>query len=142
MVRQFLDTRRAHLSVIVDDDRAAYPDPEHFELAVSIGASIAVRAIRDELDTTVLAGRHPVHEGTVALALDAFARTELGGTPLSTLAARSVRIAPATSVALMVTGSVPSLADLRRAAAQFSSGVTVMVLRADPTAQPLGAAPI
>jgi uncharacterized protein (DUF58 family) len=137
MVRQFLDTRRAHLTVVVDDDRSAYLDPDHFELAVSAGASVAVRAIRDELDTTVLAGRHPVHDGTVPLALDAFARAELGDSALSTLAARGVRIAPATSVALLVTGAVPTLADLRRAAAQFEAGVTVVAVRADPTA-PVG----
>jgi uncharacterized protein (DUF58 family) len=136
MVRQFLDTRRAHLTVIVDDDRDAYADPEHFELAVSAAASIAVRAIRDELDTTVFAGRHPMHDGTVPLALDAFARAELGGSALSTLAARAVRIAPATSIALLVTGSVPSLAELRRAAAQFSPGVGVAVVRVDPGASP------
>ena len=134
MVRQFLDTRRAHLTVIVDDDRDAYHDPEHFELAVSAGASVAVRAIRDELDTTVLAGRYPVHDGTVALALDAFARAELGTSALSTLAARGVRIAPATSVALLVTGAGPGLPELRRAAAQFSAEVNVVVVRVDPGA--------
>ncbi len=133
MVRQFLDTRRAHLTVILDDDRSAYPDPDHFELAVSAGASIAVRALRDELDTTVLAGRHPVYDGTVALSLDAFARAELGGAALSTLAAWGARIAPSTSVAILVTGAAPTLTDLRRAAAQFSPGVNVLVVRADPT---------
>ncbi len=137
LVRQFLDTRRAHLMVLVDGDPAAYLDEADFETALSVGASVAVRAIRDELDTTVVAADQVAHDLTAHLTLDAFARVAPSRRPLPTLAATGMRIAPGITTALVVTGAAPSFTDLRRAAAQFPSEVTTAVLRVNPAA-PVG----
>lgn len=133
LVRQFLDTRRSHLTVVVDGNAAAYPDLEHFEVAIAAGASVAVRAIRDEVDTTVVAGRQVIDEGNAQRTLDGFARATLGVTPLAQLTAEATRVAPGTSIALVVTGSGTEFAEIRRAAAQFPLEVNTLVLRVDPT---------
>ncbi|GIG57803.1 hypothetical protein Lfu02_21750 [Longispora fulva] len=134
LVRQFLDTRRTHLLVIVDGDATAYPDPEHFEIAISAGASIAVRALQDELDTTVLIAGHVAHEATEHRVLDTCARAELGSTRLAELVARGLRIAPETTTALVVTGAAPAFADVRRACAQVPPELRTLALRVDPAA--------
>jgi uncharacterized protein (DUF58 family) len=132
MVRQFLDTRRSHFTVMVDSDQASYSDPQDYELAISAAASIVVRAMLDEQEVTVLAGRHAAPTSTGPLALDIFARAELDGHGLDDLAARGLRLAPETSVALLVTGSSISFTELRRAASQFPQEVAVLALQIDP----------
>jgi hypothetical protein len=132
MVRQFLDTRRSHIAVLVDGDLAAYPDAEHFETALSAGASVAVRAIRDDMDTTVFAGDQVSNQGVGPLVLDSFARAEQTQKPLRTLAARAASNTPDASVALIITGSVPTMAELVRAANYFPIEVNTIALRIDP----------
>lgn len=133
LVRQFLDTRRSHLCVIVDCDDLSYTDEDEFETAISAAASVAVRGIRDEIRTTVVVGEHVVAEGTPARTLDGFARAERRRVPLSRTAADAARSAPATSIALFVTGGQSDFAEVRRAAANFSIDVTTVVLRVDRT---------
>ena len=65
MVRQFTDTRRAHLAVVVDGSRSAYVDGsadlcEEFELAISIAGSLGVRAVSDEQDVSMMVAGHDV----------------------------------------------------------------------------------
>ena len=47
MVRQFEETRRSRLMVLLDLEPGAYTDDAEFELAVSAAASVGARAIRD-----------------------------------------------------------------------------------------------
>lgn len=46
------------------------------ETAISVGASVAVRAHRDEQDVTVVCGRHTVTDGTAQRTLDTLAGVE------------------------------------------------------------------
>jgi len=133
LVRQFLDTRRSHLCVIVDCDELSYADDDEFETAISAAASVAVRAIRDEIRTTVVAGEHVVADGTPSRTLDGFARAERDRRPVARAAADAARNAPATSIALFVTGRHSDFTELRRAAANFAVDVATVVLRVDPT---------
>ena len=45
LVRQFQDTRRSQLTVVVDGARASYRTEDEFELAMSVAGSICVRAV-------------------------------------------------------------------------------------------------
>jgi uncharacterized protein (DUF58 family) len=132
MVKQFLDTRRSHITLLVDSDPADYLDPEDYELAISAAASIALRAMQDEQEITVLAGRYAVPAGSGPVALDTFARAELDGHGLDDLAARGIRVAPDTSIALLVTGPQTPFVELHRAANQLPPEVAVLALRIDP----------
>jgi hypothetical protein len=56
MVRQFEQTRRSHLIVMLALSEADYASEDEFELAVSVVASIGVRAIADGTTVSVYAG--------------------------------------------------------------------------------------
>jgi uncharacterized protein (DUF58 family) len=137
LIRQFLDTRRSHLCVVVDADDLAYTDADDFEAAISAAASVAIRAIREEIQTTVVVGDQIVHEGGGLRTLDGFARATPARQPLAALAATAGRVAPATSIALLVTGAGAEFVDIRRAIANLPVDVATVVLRLDPS-QPAG----
>lgn len=136
LVRQFLDTRRSHLAVVVDTNLGSYADADDFETAISVGASVAARTIRDEMDTTLVIGRHVANKAALHLALDTFSRAQTDDTSLVTGATKAVRIAPETSVALIVTGSAPPFGDLQRVAAQYGPEVNVVVIRVNAQTSP------
>src|SRR5688500_607955 len=58
LVRQYLDTRRSHATIVVDDRLGSWSDPEDFETAMAVAASIAVRAVLDEFDVSFVCGTH------------------------------------------------------------------------------------
>lgn len=132
LVRQFLDTRRSYLTVVVDGNEAAYPDPEHFEIALSAGASVVMRALRDEMDVTVVAGDHMADHKAGVMVVDAFSRAELNDRPLSVLSLRALKGAPDTSVAIFVTGASTDFSKLRLAASYFPPEVSVLAVKVDP----------
>ncbi|HEX6359206.1 DUF58 domain-containing protein [Actinophytocola sp.] len=134
LVRQFLDTRRAHLTVLVDGDGGAYGDVDDFETAVSVGASVVLRAVEDEIDTTLLVADQLVHKGGARRSLDACSRAGQTTASLADLATRGVLVAPDATIALFVTGSAPSFAALTRVAARFQPEVRTFAVRVDPTA--------
>ncbi|WP_438855227.1 DUF58 domain-containing protein [Agromyces sp. M3QZ16-3] len=66
MVRQFEETRRSRLMVLLDLAADGYEDEEDFELAVSVAASIGARAIRDARSLAfVVSGRERVRRESV-----------------------------------------------------------------------------
>ena len=54
MVRQFEETRRSRLAIVLSLDEAEYVTPDEFELAVSVAGSLGVRALRDSRDLAVV----------------------------------------------------------------------------------------
>ena len=58
LVRQYHETRRGHVTILVDDRRVSYRRLRDFELAVSVATSIALRAVRDDFDTYLRCGPH------------------------------------------------------------------------------------
>ena len=133
MVRQFLDTRRSHVTIVVDGRAASYLDPVDFETAISAAASVARRAIADGMPTTVLVSQRTAHQAKMQVTMDAFARAEAGGDSLTALGLRAFRLAPDTSVALFVTGANSSVADLQHAASHFAPEVRQVAIQVDPT---------
>ncbi len=134
LVRQFLDTRRSHLSIVVDADPEAYAAGEaDVETAISAAASLAVRAILDEQDTTVACRDQRASRTTASLTLDSLARVETGPHDLLALCGDALALAPDTSIAFLVTGSRRSFIDQRRALGQFETEVHKVVLTVDGT---------
>ncbi len=164
LVRQFLDTRRSHVAVLVDVDPAVYldgqqaagelreireitasrtipvpgralPELRDLETAISVAGSVALRAQRDEQDATIVAGPHIVTTSTPQRTLDTLARVEPASHPLRDTATTAVAVAPDASVALIVTGPLRDFVDLQRAANQFGPEVRTVVVVVDPTAE-------
>ena len=132
LVKSYTDTRRSHLGVVFDARAAGYVDDDAFETGIVAAASVAVRALRDEMDVTVVAGDHAVDRSDIPRTLDGFARVEPTATDLPALAARLVTLAPATSIVLLVTGSENPFTDLRRSTASFGPEVRILALRVRP----------
>ncbi|MCU1498144.1 MAG: hypothetical protein JWM47_2097 [Acidimicrobiales bacterium] len=144
MVRQFVDTRRSHLAVVVDGSEAAYPDEDHFETAVSVAGSLGVRVLRDEQDLSMVVAGERIPTAVGSALLDGLAAVRLGTTDsgLITEVERLFRYASGLSVALLVTGPHTSIAELRAAAARVPLDVRILMMRVDhgaePAAQPIG----
>jgi uncharacterized protein (DUF58 family) len=139
LVRQFRDTRRTHLLIIVDGDANAYVDADEFETAISVGASIALRARTDELDASLLIADQPTRrvrgrDAASSRVLDVFARAHTGSRRLPSQVALAARTAPTATYAIIITGANSTFHGLRRAAAQLSTAVRVTLIRVDPVA--------
>lgn len=144
MVRQFTDTRRAHLALVLDGVRSDFATSdgdtrdhnEQFELAVSITGSLGVRAISDEQDVSLMAcGRRvPVVSGPTML--DRLAGVQLGHTRISVVnqVQTLVNDVSGISLAIVVTGSQTPISDIRAAMMRFPSDVRTIAIRVDPTA--------
>jgi hypothetical protein len=158
LVRQFLDTRRSHVTVLIDTDPEQYrsghgrtgqvdpgardvhaanaPSPieADVETAISVGSSIMVRAALDEQDWSVVCEGQRISKSRPQLGLDAMARVEAGPVDLLGLALDGTDLAPDTSTVFIVTGPHRPFIDLQRAAAQFPPEVSRVVVVVDPHA--------
>ena len=138
LVRQFQDTRRSQLTVVVDGATGSYRTDDEFELAMSVAGSICVRAVRDQQNVCLVAASHAVSAATRHRFLDTIAAGTLAetGQDLSTLAGRGYRLAQDTTVLMLLTGSVIPFQALRGAAVYFGPDVRVIALRCEPDAPP------
>jgi uncharacterized protein (DUF58 family) len=138
LVRQFQDTRRSQLTVVVDGATASYRTDSEFELAMSVAGSICVRAARDQQNVCLVAASHAVNSASRHRFLDTIAAGTLAptGQDLSTLAGRGYRLAQDTTVVMLLTGSVIPFRALKGAAVYFGPDVRVLALRCEPDAPP------
>ena len=137
LVRQYHETRRGHVTILVDDVRASYPRPADFELAVSVAASIALRAVRDDFDTSLRCGPHLARGRSSAAMTDISCRFVL--TAADDYLLRSAEEADAdtgTGLVVQVTGAARSPVELDAAARRFDPGADWLVVRADSAGEP------
>jgi len=133
MVRQFEDTRRTHTVIALATDPGDYADADEFEVAVAAAASIGVQAIRDERELTVLAGDDALRTDTPGRLLDDVSGLEAadGGHDGASLGRWVAREVPSATVAILITGSVPSTSTLQATAVHLPSGVRTLILAVD-----------
>lgn len=133
MVRQFVDTRRSLLAVLLSTDAAEFAGETEFELAVSMAASIGVRSLRDGQTVRAVVGEHEIPSSTPVALLDAAAgitaRDGAGG--LVRTVSRANRVAADASLVVAVTGSSVPLDEVRATVGRLKSDGVVLVLRAD-----------
>jgi uncharacterized protein (DUF58 family) len=131
LVRQYLDTRRSHATVVVDDDAGSWADPEDFETAMSVAASIVTRAVLDEFETSFACGGQATSGADGNLTLDAICCAEPGATGLVQAATRAAAMAPDTSLLFLLTGGRAPFESLLRSAAVFPPEVSRYALLVD-----------
>ena len=132
LVRQYLDTRRSHATIVVDDELSAWADPEDFETAMAVAASIAVRAVLDEFDVSFVCGSRASTGSDGHLALDAVCRADFGGRGLVESGRQASTLAPDTSLAFFVGGARTTFTDILRSAAAFPPEVRRFGIVVDP----------
>lgn len=124
MVRQYEETRRSHLVVALSAHGGDYASPEEFELAVSTAASLALQAIREEKQVTVLTQSGKVPAATGQRLLDGMSGVEIseesvGVVDLARVASATV---PGASVLAVVGGDPVPPATWQRVSAQVPLG--------------------
>ncbi|MCW2757819.1 MAG: hypothetical protein JWO46_1565 [Nocardioidaceae bacterium] len=134
LVRQYLDTRRSHATVVLDDSLVSYTDRQDFESAVAVAASIAVRAAHDDYELVFAAGGQPV-ERNVERALDACCRVGLDTSGFVEVAGRVAAVATGTSLVVLVTGAHAPGREVNLAASAFPSDTVRLVVRCDRAGQ-------
>jgi uncharacterized protein (DUF58 family) len=136
MVRQFEETRRSRLAVILSTRAEDYADPEEFELAVSVCGSLGLQAIREDGGLTVLVQQGRVRGDHRTRLLDDLTRLELS--PARTSLAEVARVASATvtdaSVVAVVVGSRVTPTDLRGAAVRLPVDARLVAMQCVPGA--------
>jgi uncharacterized protein (DUF58 family) len=137
MVRQFVDSRRSHLGLVLSTDAADYADDDEFELAVSVVASLGKSVLMDDQAATVTTGGRPLPSHAVTPLLDALAGVELSRRQgdLDLLVRHSIPLVRGASVVALVTGSRVEVGALRTAAQRFHHDVRVLAVRVDPGAE-------
>ena len=138
LVRQYHDSRRTSALLLVDTRPEAYADPEDFELALSVAASVTMRAGYDGYDLALLCGDTIVggrsFGGDPSYVLDAFCRATLDGPAnahaLADLVTRGLAAAYDASLLFVVSGTATPLVDLQRVVAQAPPDLWAAVWRA------------
>lgn len=151
MVRQYEETRRSGITIVLATREDEFRDPDEFELAVSVAASLGVRGIRDGRDV----------ECTISEEIPEFAREVYGRVSslpartstmlldhlsgieshprmhtLSEVARMTASHLTEASVAFLVCGSAMSGVEIRRAALAFPPQVAVVAVLCDRHAEP------
>jgi uncharacterized protein (DUF58 family) len=138
MVRQFEETRRAHLAISLSINTDEYASEQEFELAISAAASIGRQAIREQRELDVLTQAGPLRCETGRNMLDDM--TRIVGAPQRKTAVDLARTladtVPNASVVFFVVGSQVKPAQLRSAAASVPPGVRSIAVRLDAGAAP------
>lgn len=131
MVRQFEETMRSHLLLLLSLNAADYADEADFELAVSAVGSLGQAAIREERQLSVYTTDGALEFPSAMGLLDELCRLELraGGPPLRELAANASTRVPGASVAAVVVGGAVEPAALRSAQLALPPDVTTFAVR-------------
>ena len=131
LVRQYHETRRGHVTVLVDGARSSYPRFRDFELAVSVATSIALRAVRDDFDTYLRCGPHLARGRNAVAMTDVACRFVVGDDDYLTEAADAATAVSGTGLVVQVTGAARGIVQLDAAAQRFDRDADWIVLRAD-----------
>ncbi len=118
MVRQFEETRRSHLLVLLSLRPDDYRDPDEFELAVSTAGSLVLQARREErqVDVVTSAGRLQVRSGPALLDLLSAVEPHPPARSLRHTLSQALAEVPSTSMVVLVTGGGATTGDLNAAA--------------------------
>ncbi|MDO5736355.1 MAG: DUF58 domain-containing protein [Propionibacteriaceae bacterium] len=132
MVRQFEESRMSRVVVSLDTGRLAWLDDDEFELGVSCAGSVAVQTLLGESPLAMLTSTETLPALTPARALDQLSSvgTAAGGGVVD-LVYTTRRREPGASVAVFITGSVASMAEVRRSGALFDVDTRVVGIRVE-----------
>ncbi len=151
MVRQFEESRRSRLAVVLSIAAGEYADDDEFELAVSAAASLGVQAVRDNRDLDVVTGAevpemvrgrmrviHSLAVSSPRVLLDEFTgvRSLEHTMPIEEVCRLAGEAAQGLSIVFMVCGSQVGLQRLRQAALALPMDAAAIAVICDERAQP------
>ena len=138
MVRQFVDTRKSQLALVLSCRPTEYVDPEEFELAVSVVASLGVSAIREQQELVCVSGSVVLPAFSEQRMLDGLSGIDLGDDQPDVI--DTVQHANAqmrrSSVVLVVSGGRVNPAVLRAAADRCGVHARVVAVQVEQGSAP------
>lgn len=151
MVRQYEESRRSRMAVVLAAATQEYADADEYELAVSAAASLGIRAVRDARDIDIVTGseiprvvkgrlraiRHVPVISPRAL-LDGFSALDRheNTMPVEDVCRLASEANERLSIAFVVVGSAVPLGRLRQAALAFPVDTAVAAVICDERAHP------
>ncbi|MCL2515082.1 MAG: DUF58 domain-containing protein [Microbacteriaceae bacterium] len=151
MVRQFEETRRARLAIVLAMHEDEFASDDEYELAVSIAGSLGVRAVRDGRRIAVVASDEILGVAkrsvrairslavtTPTTLLDDLATVERSSAtmPFEEVCTMSAKAMSDLSIVFVVCGSSVDRARLRELPLRFEAAVHIVAVVADPGARP------
>mgnify|MGYP000904130408 CR=1 FL=1 len=151
MVRQYEESRRSRMAVVLGAATPEFLDADEYELAVSAAASLGLRAVRDARDVAVVTGSEiprvvkgrlravrNVATVTPRALLDGFsALARYDNTmPVEDVCRLASEANERLSIAFVVTGSQVPVSRLRQAALAFPADTAVAAVVCDERAHP------
>lgn len=151
MVRQYEETRRSRIAVVLDLTLAEYANEADFELGVSAAASLGLQAVREGREVVIAASAEiPEHShgGIHSLRwlptlspramLDGMSGVKASENVmgLEQVCAMTSRETQHLSLVFLVTGATVPMKRLRQSAVAFPADVTVVAVRCEPGAEP------
>ena len=151
MVRQYEESRRSRMAIVLAAATPEYTDADEYELAVSAAASLGLRAVRDARDVDIVTGseiprvvkgrlraiRHiPVVSPRTML--DGFSGLDRHDNtmPVEDVCRLASESTERLSIAFVVVGATVPLARLRQAALAFPADTAVAAVICDERAHP------
>lgn len=151
MVRQYEESRRSRMAVVLGASEGEYADADEFELAVSCAASLGLRAVHDARDVQIVTGseiprvvrgrlraiRH-IPAAAPRPMLDGFSGVELleSTMPVTEVCRLTAESGERLSIAFVVVGSRVTLTQLQQAALAFAADTAVVGVICDESAHP------
>ncbi|MGC3994166.1 MAG: DUF58 domain-containing protein [Propionicimonas sp.] len=151
MVRQYEESRRSRIAVVLSCAADEYLDDDEFELAVSAAASISLQAIRDGRDLEVMASAEvpefarsrvqairTLPSTSPRALLDGYCTVAATAStmPLGEVCRLAAEACDQLSLAVLVCGSPVGLRTLRQAALAFPVDAAVIAVVCDERARP------
>ncbi|TDN90604.1 DUF58 domain-containing protein [Microbacterium sp. BK668] len=151
MVRQYEESRRSRMAIVLAIAEGEYADADEFELAVSCAASLGLRAVHDDRDLDIVVGSEVprVIRGRLRAIqripapaprpmLDGFSGVQLieNTMPIEDVCRLTAEADDRLSIAFVVVGSRVSLTRLRQAALAFPTDTAVVAVICDERAHP------
>lgn len=138
MVRQFEETRRAHLLIVLDLDPDVWASDEEFEDGVSAAASLARATMSEAKEVSIVTQMGKLKTPTIMHALDALSSVEtvFAAERLPELTHKAGKEVPGASVAVVITGAKAAPSDMHAALVHLPLNMLVAAVRFD-VSQPL-----
>ena len=151
MVRQYEESRRSRMAVVLRLADPEFADADEFELAVSCAASLGLRAVHDAREVDLVTGteiprvvrgrlraiRH-IPTASRRTMLDGFSAVDLleNTMPIADVCRLAAEANERLSIAFVVVGSTVTLGRLRQAALGFPVDTSVVAVICDERAHP------
>ena len=151
MVRQFEESRRSRLAIVLSRNAAEYASADEFEMAVSAAGSLGVRAIRDGRDLAVVASAEipdivrssirsvrSLSVVSTRTLLDELTAIEVSPHAMNVedVCVLAAQVVPDLSIAFVVCGSTMTARRLQALALKFADNVQVVAVLCNPDEQP------